>query len=111
MTDKIKIMLLATNPLRLAYVRLGDEIREIDKNIQSALHPDAFETIAKPAVRVSDLGGYLLRGQPHIVHFSGHGKRVGGLILEGDAEGGKTIGPTELTDIFRMLKDSLRLVF
>jgi len=111
MTDKIKVLLIATNQLQLAYVRLGDELREIEGKIQSASQRDAFEWIAKPAVRVSDLSGYLLRDQPHIVHFSGHGRPVEGLILEDASGNAKTVGISELTDIFRALKDNLRLVF
>ena len=111
MTDKIKIMLLATNQLGLAYVRLGDELREIDSKIQSTSFRDAFELIAQSAVRVSDLGGHLLRNQPHIVHFSGHGKPVEGIILEDAWQNEKLVGGSELTNIFRALKDNLRLVF
>src|SRR4051794_13244979 len=111
MTDKIRITLLATNQLELAYVRLGDELREIENKIQGASHRDAFEPIAKPAVRVSDLGGYLLRHQPHILHFSGHGKPIEGIILEDASGNEKAVGMSELTLILGALKDNLRLVF
>src|SRR5690349_10338772 len=110
MTDKIKVVLLATSRLGLAYVRLIEEQREIASKIQSAPYRDAFEQISQPAVRISDLGGYLLRGQPHIAHFSGHGKPVEGIILEDALENERVVGGSELTDIFHALKDNLRLV-
>lgn len=111
MSDKIKIVLLATSRLGLAYLRLNDEQREIDSKIRSASFRDAFDLIAQPAVRVSDLGGYLLRGQPHIVHFSGHGKPGEGIILEDASENKKIMAESDLTDIFRALNGNLRLVF
>lgn len=111
MADKIKIMLLATHPMKLAYVRLGDELREIEEKVQHATHRDAFELTAKPAVRVPDLGMYMQREQPHIVHFCGQGELGEGIILQGAAGERTAIGVSELTDLFSILKDNLRLVF
>jgi hypothetical protein len=64
MIEKVKVLLLATNQLDLAYVRLGDESREIERNIRSGRFRDSFELFAKPAVRVSDLGTFLLTHKP-----------------------------------------------
>jgi hypothetical protein len=111
MTEKITILLLATNQLDLAYVRLGDELREIENKVPLGSLGHSFEFVSKPAVRVSDLGMVLLRHKPHIVHFSGHGRPDEGIILEDEAGRIKAIGVEELTGILRTLKDNIRIVF
>jgi len=52
----------------------------------------------------------LLRHQPHIVHFSGHGSTQGEIVLE-DAKGRPVTAPAAvLSDLFRILKDNVRCV-
>lgn len=111
MTDKIKVLALATNQLDLAYVRLGDELREIENKAQMGPFGHSFEFNLKSAVRASDLDMALLKHKPHIAHFTGHGKPEQKIILEDDAGQIKHVGIAELTGIVRTLKDNLRIVF
>jgi NB-ARC domain-containing protein len=111
MINNIKALLLATNQLGLAYVRLGDEIREIDTKLQLSLYRDSFQLIPHQSVRVSDISRYLLRSEPHIVHFSGHGRPSEGIILEDDAGNIAPVGEAQLKGIFGVHKGNIRLVF
>jgi NB-ARC domain-containing protein len=110
MNIKIKILLLATNPMDVAYVPLGDHLREIDSKIRVGPYGDSFETITKPAVRMSDLGTYLLKHKPHIVHITGQGTDANAIILEDDAGKARPVTVDELVTIIRTFNDNLRLI-
>lgn len=111
MTSKITALLLATHQMELAYDRLGDEMRKIENKVLLGPFGHSFEFIAKPATRVSDLGLFLLKHNPEIVHISGKGKPSEGIIFEDDTGSGRQVGVYELTGILRTLKDRIRLVF
>jgi hypothetical protein len=101
----IKILFLAANPKGTDSLRLGEEIREIKGRLRLADLRDEFVVEQEWAVRVTDLQDHLLRHQPHIVHFSGHGSRAGEIILED-----RPVSPAALQRLFATLKDNLRCV-
>lgn len=70
----IKILFLAANPRDTDRLRLDEEVRAIDEALRKADFRDYFELHSHGAVRIEDLQELLLRYQPQIVHFSGHGK-------------------------------------
>lgn len=111
MDDKTRLLLLATNSLDLAYIRLGDEMRDIEEKIQCGSHRDSFDLIPKPAVRVSDLELFFLRHRPNIVHLSGHGRPSAGIILEDESGNIKPVGVAELRSVLRIFKKNVRLTF
>jgi CHAT domain-containing protein len=112
MTDKIKILFLAANPVDAGYrLRLDEEAREIDEKIQIGSKRDAFEVVAQWSTRPSDLQKALLRYNPDIVHFSGHGSKQQGIILE-DRDGNMTpVSKSALISLFRILKDNIKILF
>src|SRR5687768_14148363 len=72
----ITILFLAANPSDGTRLRLDEESRAIDQALRQAEYRDRFEIRQHWAVRIADLQGHLLRHQPHIVHFSGHGSKT-----------------------------------
>jgi CHAT domain len=70
----IKILFLAANPVNTSQLRLGEEVRSIQEELERAKYRDRFELISKWAVQVNDLSQVLLEHKPQIVHFSGHGQ-------------------------------------
>jgi hypothetical protein len=74
MTTKIKILVLAANPVNTSQLRLSEEVRSIQEELERAKYRDRFELISQWAVRVGDLSRMLLAHKPQIVHFSGHGQ-------------------------------------
>jgi hypothetical protein len=80
------ILFLGVNPRDSTRLRLDEEVREIDR----ALHRGAWGSRVLLhqgwAVELQDLQTLLLRHQPTIVHFSGHGERQG---LHFEDAGGK----------------------
>lgn len=91
-------------------LQLGKEMREIEQKIRVAEFRKAFDLRSQWAVRPSDLQEALLLFKPHIVHFSGHGSRNEQIMLENDAGDSKPVGKEALTNLFKILKDNLRVV-
>ncbi|HKP53618.1 MAG TPA: effector-associated domain EAD1-containing protein [Chloroflexia bacterium] len=72
----MNILFLAANPVDTNRLRLDEEIRTIDQRLRAAESRKKFNLVQGWAVRPGDLSGYLLRYQPHVVHFSGHGSEA-----------------------------------
>ncbi|MEK6300528.1 MAG: tetratricopeptide repeat protein [Acidobacteriota bacterium] len=107
----MKILFLAANPVDvISRLRTDEEFREISQKIHSGSLADQFELIPELAVRPGDLQAALLRHQPDIVHFSGHGSPSGGIILENETGKRQVVSREALADLFRILKDNLRVV-
>src|SRR6476469_1460699 len=93
-SQPIKILILTANPSNTSRLRLDQEVRAIEEELERAKSRDRFELISKWAVRVDDLTRTLLEYKPRIVHFSGHGEGNEGLVLE-DAAGQMQLVKTE----------------
>jgi hypothetical protein len=107
---KVRILFLAANPKDTTPLRLGEEVRAIDGALQRAEFREQFDLEQQHAVRVGDLQETLLRYNPTIVHFSGHGSATNGIILEDPAGLGQTVSPLALSGLFRTLKGEIRCV-
>ncbi len=88
----------------------GRGVRAIDQALQVAKYRDAFDLEQAHALRVDDLQGLLMRYQPHIVHFSGHGASSGEILLQDDAGRAKAVPPQALANVFSLLTDNIRCV-
>jgi hypothetical protein len=110
MIDRIKILFLEANPADISYrLRLEEEVREIEKRIQAGNARDSFELISRWAVTPSDLQALLLRHEPHILHFSGHGTTKG-IALENDLGNVTVVSKKALVNLFELFKEKIRLV-
>ena len=105
-----KILFLAANPVGTDPLRLDEEIRAIDEALRMAEFRDRFEIEQQWAVRVGDLQQALLRHQPQIVHFSGHGASTSQLVVEAEAGTPQAIPQDDLSDLFDILEGDIRLV-
>ena len=132
MNPKIDILFLAANPVNTTQLRLGEEVRSIQEELERARYRDRFELISHWAVRVSDLSRTLSDRKPQIVHFSGHGAgsqtdfqgdntrkfslfsedaaEPEGLVLE-DNRGRSTLVSTDaLAGLFKLLENDVKCV-
>lgn len=109
-TSPIRILFLAANPVDTDPLRLGAEVRAIDRSLRSAEHRDRFELEQQWAVRADDLQELLLRYQPDIVHFSGHGSEANEILLEDDSGESRPVTAHALGDLFELLKDNIHCV-
>lgn len=104
----IKVLLLSANPID-SRLNIDEEFRAIDQKIRSSEHRDRVEIIIHGAVRLEDVAGLLMRHKPHVVHFSGHGN-VDGIALTTEDGSSKVLPENALANIFRALKDNVRVV-
>lgn len=110
MEDRIKILLLTANPMNTQELRLDEEARAIDKALNQAKYRDRFDVRSHWAVQVSDIQEILLRHQPDIVHFCGHGSQYGEIMLEDEVGNSHPVSPTALSELFSILKGNIRCV-
>ena len=96
-----------TNEDRL---RLSEEVREIETKLRLSAFPDSFVLKQEWAVRIGDLQSCLLRHQPDIVHFSGHGSPKSEIVLEDSAGKSQAVPVRALEGLFSTLKDNIRCV-
>ena len=90
-------------------LELDQEWRAIDEAIRKSKFRDKFKIEQHRATRVSDLQGCLLRYEPDIVHFSGHGF-VNEILLEDDAGNSQPVSAEALREVFRAFKGTVRCV-
>ena len=107
---KTKILFLAANPSDTTRLSLDEEIREIEEALRQAKFRTKFNIEQQWAVRVTDLQGCLLRHQPDIVHFSGHGSRSSELILQDSTGNSYPVSVKALGHLFSILRDNIRCV-
>jgi len=104
----IKVLLLSANPMDDP-LGIDSEFRAIDAKIRSAEHRDHVQLHNHGAVHLEDVPGLLMRHKPHIVHFSGHGTPSGIELTTADGSS-RVVPPDALADIFKALKDNVRVV-
>lgn len=110
MSKVIRILFLAANPRDTSPLRLDEEVRRIDQALRQSQFRDRFEIEQQWAVRVSDLQSHLLRYQPDIVHFSGHGSEASEIILEDHEGNSQPVPSAAFGQLFALLKDNIRCV-
>jgi hypothetical protein len=128
MNPKIKILVLAANPVNTSQLRLGEEVRSIQEELERAQYRDCFELISQWAVRVRDLSRVLLDHKPQIVHFSGHGigsqgdstrklsplpedaAEPEGLVLEDDQGRARLVNTDALAGLFELFQNEVKCV-
>jgi hypothetical protein len=110
MSDKIKLLFLAANPIDTDRLQLDEEIRLITQKIRGAEYRDRIELIPALAARPDDLLQLLNEHKPDIVHFSGHGSPAGEIVLVDNTGQAKPVSANALKLLFTTLKDNVRLV-
>jgi hypothetical protein len=105
----IPLLFMTANPTDTARLRLEVEYREVDDALLKARYRERFTLELRPALRASDVQESLLRYQPGIVHFSGHGAEAG-LIFEDDAGKLRLIDPAAVADLFRIVTPKVQIV-
>lgn len=105
-----KILFLAANPEGTTQLALDKEIREIDAKIRASDFRDALQLVSHWAVRPDDLLQFLNQHKPHVVHFSGHGSEANEILLLSDAGKSQPVSTAALRELFRTLKDNIRVV-
>jgi hypothetical protein len=103
-----KILILASNPRK--DLNLDREIRDLKDVIERSRNGEQFEVKDALAVRVRDLQGLLLKHQPQIVHFCGHGSGEQGLVFEDDEGREQLVATDALFNLFELFTEQIECV-
>lgn len=104
------ILILSANPKGTNQLRLGEEIREIEEGLIRAKIRDQFSIKSEWAVRYRDIHRSLLKEEPQIVHFSGHGAGEEGLVFEDAIGQEKLVDAEALAGLFKLFADQVECV-
>lgn len=104
---KATILFLAANPMDSTRLAVDREYREVDAALRSSGLRDIVDLHTAFAVRVRDLQTALLRYEPTIVHFAGHGLKSKGIVLEDVAT---EVTGEALARLFEAIGRNVRLV-
>ena len=107
----MKILLLAANPMTSHRLRIDEEVRAIEEKVGSSKLRDAVQFRSLWATRPEDLQQALLKEDPDVVHFSGHGGGTAGVVLHSEAgTDASLVSSAALAQLFALLKGNIRLV-
>jgi len=101
-TRPLSILFLGANPSDTTRLRLDAEVREIDRRILMGQHREHFQINQAWAATPAELSQTLLRHQPGIVHFSGHGSSKGEILLQDEMGKSAPVGGEVLARLFRL---------
>lgn len=103
-----KILILASNPRK--DLNLDREIRDLKGVVEMSRDREEFVVVTELAVRVGDLQDLLLRHEPQIVHFCGHGGGEEGLVFESDEVREQWLQTEALSNLFRLCAEHVECV-
>ncbi|BBD62848.1 TIR protein (plasmid) [Nostoc sp. HK-01] len=105
-----KILLLAANPIGSRYLRLGEEMREIEEGLKRSKNRERYSLATAQAVRYRDIRRAILEHEPQIIHFSGHGAGEEGLVFEDETGAAKLVDAEALAGLFQLFSGQLECV-
>lgn len=110
-TDSIQnILLLAANPIGSQYLRLGEEMREIQEGLKRSRNRERYSIATAQAVRYRDIRRAILEHEPQIIHFSGHGAGEEGLVFEDETGAAKLVDAEALAGLFQLFSGQVECV-
>ncbi len=105
-----RVLFLAANPMTQERLSIDREVRDVDAALRLSEHRDHIALEVALAARPRDLRAALLRHQPAVLHFSGHGSDAGEIVLESDEGVELPVAPELLGALVRAIGSSVRLV-
>jgi TPR repeat protein len=114
--SKTKILFLAADPLSApdygaARLQLDGELGDMQRAIRSSEFGHLVDVDVRLAVRTDDLLDALIETTPHVVHFSGHGRADGLVMVSTDGSHPHLVPAAAVAQVFRQYRGEIRLVF
>ena len=109
-TSPITVLILASNPKGTTRLDLNEEYNAIDDELYGGEFRDRFNLKQRFELKIDNISKHMLRYNPQIVHFSGHGSKVGELILADSTGDPQPVDALAISNLFSVLKDNIRCV-
>jgi hypothetical protein len=113
---KVKVLFFAADPLsrpphgREPRLLLDEDVREIRIKVRAAEHRDALAFDYRLAARPDDLLQALNETQPQVVHFSGHGRSEGLMLMDPHGSRPHFVDAAALSQLFQAFRGDIHLV-
>ncbi len=78
--------------------------------LQMTRHNDQFDLVSRHGISTKKIQQLLLRFEPQIVHFSGHGSNNGALIFQNEDGLSEEATPIALESLFKIIGGTIRCV-
>jgi hypothetical protein len=105
-----KILLLTANPIGTVPLRQSEEHKRIEDSRIQFDRQDKFEVCVEPAVTITSIQQALLKHEPAIVHFCGHGAGIDGIVCEDESGHIKLIPTAALSNLFNLVSANVKCV-
>jgi hypothetical protein len=109
-TRVLSVLFLSADPTDASRLRLGEELREIQEKLQLAKNRGRFVLHQRMSLRPADMTQAMLDTEPHILHFSGHGRANGALCFENNLGQAHSIEPDALAGFFDLFANRVHCV-
>lgn len=113
---KVKILFFAADPFsappdgHAARLLLDEDIRQIRAKVRASEHRDVLEFDYRLAARPDDLLQALNEVQPDVVHFSGHGRSDGLVLMDPEGRRPHGVGSEALRQLFQACRGNIQVV-
>lgn len=113
---KVKILFFAADPFsappygRAARLKLDEDIRQIREKVRASEHRGVLEFDLRSAARPDDLIQALNEVQPDVVHFSGHGRSEGLVLMDPEGRHPHNVGSEALHQLFLACRGNIQVV-
>lgn len=108
-TQHRTILILSANPKNTTRIRIDQEVREIKYGLRRSKFGNFFSVNSAEALRDVDLSSSILEYKPNIIHFSGHGTGIEGLVFEDEIGQARLINTATLAEFFRHFSKHMNL--
>lgn len=105
---KVPIVFLSADPQRT--LSLAEDLRNIKEKVRAAEYRDVLDFEVCLAARFDDLVQALHKKKPRIVHFSGHGRADGLMLIHSDGRAPDWVSANDLTELFAAFRDNISVV-
>jgi DNA-directed RNA polymerase specialized sigma24 family protein len=104
------VLVWGASPIDRSELLLSVEFDAIRDAVQRSTYRDEFEIHVSEQTQAIELIQDLLTHHPRLLHFSGHGRPSGELILEDADRGGVPVEPDTLGEVLARFEDDLAVV-
>jgi hypothetical protein len=104
------VLFLAASPKGMTPIRLDQERRDIEHELQLDPNRGSFVLVDFAAARLTDISRALVRHKPDIVHLSGHGDSEGRLYVEDERGYGAPTNIEGMAELFGEHRATIRCV-
>lgn len=106
MTDQkttTTILLIAASPDDVPPLQLGREFQAIDSSLREATYRDLFDIRQVWDMQAIQLANSIMRYNPRVIHFSGHGSEEGNLLFQRSDRSSSRTDKQVVADLFKQL--------